>query len=49
MFDNIILVFITIMILLGAAMIAVPIPILWGIGCLSFMGLFVAIRRQGQS
>lgn len=48
MFDKIILTFITIMILLGAAMIAVPIPVVWGMGCLSFMALFVALRRQGQ-
>lgn len=48
MFDRIIFTFITIMILLGAAVIAVPIPILWGMGCLSFMALFMAIRRQGQ-
>jgi hypothetical protein len=48
MFDKIILTFITIMILLGAAMIAVPIPVLWGMGCLSFLALSVAFRRQRQ-
>jgi len=48
MFDNIVLTFIMIMILLGAAVIAVPIPILWGVGCLSFMALFVVFRRQQQ-
>lgn len=46
MSDNIILVLILSMILLGAAMIAVPIPVLWGTACLVFLALFAAFRRQ---
>ena len=48
MFEKIILILIMSMILLGAAMIAVPFPILWGMGCLIFLALFVALRRQPQ-
>ena len=48
MFDKIILILIASMILLGAAMTAVPIPVLWGIGCLIFLGLSVALRSQQQ-
>ena len=48
MFDKIILILIMSMILLGAAMIAVPIPVLWGIGCLIFLALSVALRSQQQ-
>jgi hypothetical protein len=48
MFDKIILFLLTSMILLGAAMIAVPIPVLWGIGCLTFIALFFALHRQPQ-
>lgn len=48
MFDKVILTLIISMILLGAAMIAIPIPVLWGMGCLFFTALFVAFRRQPQ-
>ena len=48
MFDKIILTLIMSMILLGAAMIAMPIPVLWGMGCLIFLALFVAQRSQQQ-
>jgi hypothetical protein len=46
MFDKIILILIMSMILLGGAIIAVPIPILWGMGYLSFLALSVAMRSQ---
>jgi hypothetical protein len=46
MFDKVILSLIISMILLGVAMIAVPIPVLWGMGCLIFLALFVAWHRQ---
>jgi hypothetical protein len=48
MFDKIILIHILIMILLGAAMIAFPIPLVWGMLCLIFIGLSVAQRSQQQ-
>lgn len=48
MFEKIIVSLLMGMILLGLAMIAVPIPVLWGIGCLIFAALFVALRRQPQ-
>jgi hypothetical protein len=48
MFDKIILTLLVTMILLGLAMIAVPTPILWGVGCLYFIGLFIAWQRQPQ-
>jgi hypothetical protein len=48
MFDKIILTLIISVILLGAAMTAVPIPVLWGVGCLIFYALSVALRDQPQ-
>jgi hypothetical protein len=48
MFDKIVLTLIGSMILLGAAIIAVPIPVVWGTGCLIFLALFVALHRQPQ-
>ncbi len=48
MFDKMILILIISMILLGAATIAVPIPILWGMGCLIFFILSVVLRDQPQ-
>ena len=48
MFDKIILVLIISVILLGVAMTAIPIPVLWGIGCLIFLALSVALRNQPQ-
>ena len=48
MFDKIILTLIISVILLGAAMTAVPIPVLWGVGCLIFYALSVALRYQPQ-
>ena len=48
MFDKAILILIVSMLLLGAAMTAVPIPVLWGIGCLVFLTLSVAMRNQQQ-
>jgi hypothetical protein len=45
MFDKTILTLIMSMILLGVAMTAVPIPVLWGIACLIFLALSVAERR----
>jgi hypothetical protein len=48
MFDKIILTLLISVILLGAAMTAIPIPILWGIGCLTFFALSVALRDQPQ-
>jgi hypothetical protein len=46
MFDKIILIHMLIMILLGAAMIAFPIALVWGILCLIFIGLWVTHRSQ---
>lgn len=46
LFEKNILILIASMILLGAAMIVVPIPVLWGMGCLIFLALSVALRRQ---
>ena len=48
MFDKIILMLIMSMILLGAAMISIPIPVLWAMVCLIFLALSVALRRQPQ-
>ena len=48
MFDKTILTLIISMLLLGAAMIAMPIPALWGVGCLIFFALFVVQRSQQQ-
>jgi hypothetical protein len=48
MFDKIILILIISMILLGAAITAVPIPVLWGLACLIFLALSVAMRRAQQ-
>lgn len=46
MFDKIVLILMLSMILLGAAMIALPIPLVWGMLCLTFIGLFVVQRSQ---
>ena len=46
MFDKIILILIVSVMLLGVAMTAVPIPVLWGMGCLGFFALSVALRSQ---
>ena len=48
MFEKNILTLIVSMLLLGVAMIAMPIPVLWGIGCLIFLALFVIQRSQQQ-
>ena len=48
MFDKIILILIVSMILLGAAITAVPIPVLWGMGCLIFLALSLSQRSQQQ-
>jgi hypothetical protein len=48
MFDKIILSLIVSVMLLGVAMTAVPIPVLWGMGCLGFFALSVALRSQHQ-
>jgi hypothetical protein len=48
MFEKTILILIMSMILLGAAMVALPIPVLWVMGCLSFLALSVALRTQQQ-
>jgi hypothetical protein len=48
MFDRIILILIVSIMLVGVAMTAVPIPVLWGMGCLGFFALSVALRRQQQ-
>ena len=46
MFDKIISTLMLSMILLGAAMIVLPIPLVWGMLCLIFIGLFVAQHSQ---
>jgi hypothetical protein len=46
MFERIILVLMLSVILLGAAVLAIPIPVLWGTACLFFLALSVAHRRQ---
>lgn len=48
MFDKLILILIGSIIMLGAAMIAVPVPLLWGLGCLIFLALSVFLRPQQQ-
>jgi hypothetical protein len=48
MFEKTILILIMGMILLGAAMTAVSIPVLWGLGCLIFLALSVALRSPQQ-
>jgi hypothetical protein len=48
MFEKNVLTLVISMILLGAAMTAVPVPVLWAIGCLSFLALSVAMRPQHQ-
>lgn len=48
MFDKIILTLIITMILLGVAITAIPIPVLWGMSCLGFFALSVALRSQRQ-
>ena len=48
MFDKFILILIVSMMLLGAAIIAVPIPVLWGTGCLIFLALSMTLRSQQQ-
>ena len=48
MFEKTILILIMSMILLGAAMTALPIPVLWGMGCLIFLALSVALRSPQQ-
>ena len=48
MFDKIILTLIITMILLGVAITAIPIPVLWGMACLGFFALSVALRSQRQ-
>lgn len=48
MFDKIILILIISMLLLGIAMIAVPLPVLWGMACMIFLALSVILRRQEQ-
>ena len=48
MFDKIILILIVSVMLLGVAMTAVPIPVLWGMGCLGFFALSVALRSQHE-
>ena len=48
MFDKLILILIGSIIMLGAAMIAVPVPLLWGLGCLIFLALSVYLRPQQQ-
>jgi hypothetical protein len=44
MFNKIILTLIVSMLLLGAAMIFTPIPVLWAMGCLAFLALSVSLR-----
>lgn len=48
MFDKLILILIGSVIMLGAAMIAIPVPLLWGLGCLIFLALSVFLRPQQQ-
>lgn len=44
MFDKIILILIVSMVLLGVAMINIPVPVLWAMGCLTFIGLSMTFR-----
>jgi hypothetical protein len=48
MFEKNILILVMSMILLGVAIAVVPIPVLWGIACLIFLTLAVALRSQQQ-
>jgi hypothetical protein len=46
MFNKVILILMLSIILLGAAMIAIPIPVLWGMLCSIFIGLSAAEHGQ---
>ena len=48
MFNKIVLILIMSMLLLGAAMTATSIPVLWGIACLIFLALAVTMRGEHQ-
>ena len=48
MFEKNVLILAVSMILLGAATIAVPFPVVWAMGCLTFLALFLATRAQQQ-
>ena len=48
MFNKIVLILITAMLLLGAAVVATPIPVLWGMACLIFLALSLTLRSQPQ-
>lgn len=45
MYNNIVLIQITLMLLFGVAIASIPIPLLWGMGCLTFAALAAAFRR----
>jgi hypothetical protein len=49
MFDKIILILLLSLILMGVATIAVPFPVLWAMGCLTFLALSVILRSQKQA
>ena len=48
MYNNIVLIQITVMLLLGVALLSIPIPILWAMGCLIFAALSIAFRSPQQ-
>ena len=48
MFEKNILTLILSMILLGTAITAFPIPVVWGMGCLIFLAFAVSLRIQHQ-
>ena len=48
MFNKIVLVLFMVMILLGAAITATSIPVLWGMACLIFLALSMVLRSENQ-
>lgn len=48
MYNNIVLIQITVMLLLGVAVLSIPIPVLWAMACLLFATLSVALRSPQE-
>ena len=48
MFNKIVLILIMSMLLLGAAMTSTSIPVLWGMGFLTFLALSLVMRSQNE-
>jgi hypothetical protein len=48
MYNQIVLILILAMLLLGMAMTFIPVPVLWGMACLIFLALSLDERRAHQ-